>query len=141
VHTVEQTIALLVDHLIIINPDLSAHRNEIKEQIMTRERLMSTFLESGIAIPHAAGFEQINDIHAVMALTPQGVTSLGRDQTAYIVLLFLSPEVGKSNHLKFLASIASIFIDQTTVREISGARGAQEAFDSITKIESTGRGG
>jgi len=139
VHTVEQTISLLIDHLIISYPDLSRHRGEISELIMTRERLMSTFLESGIALPHAAGFEEINDIHAVMALTPKGVTSLGRDQKAYIVLLFLSPEVGKSNHLKFLASIASVFLDQTTVREISGARSAQDAFDAIRKIESTGR--
>ncbi|MDP4221073.1 MAG: PTS sugar transporter subunit IIA [Bacteroidota bacterium] len=141
VHSVEQTISLLIDHLIVMNPDLSRFRNEISDLIMTRERLMSTFLESGIAIPHAAGFEQINDIYAVMALTPNGVTSLGRDQKAYIVLLFLSPEVGKSNHLKFLGAIASVFVDQTTVREISGARSAQEAYDLISKIESTGRQG
>lgn len=139
VHTVEQTISLLIDHLIISYPDLSPLRGEISELIMTRERLMSTFLESGIAIPHAAGFEKINDIHAVMALTPKGVTSLSRDRKAYIILLFLSPEVGKSNHLKFLATIASVFLDQTTVREISGARSAQEAYDNIMKIESTGR--
>ncbi len=139
VHSVEQTISLLIDHLIVTFPYLSAHRSELSELIMTRERLMSTFLESGIAIPHTTGFEKINDIHAVMALTPKGVTSLGRDQKAYIVILFLSPEVGRSNHLKFLASIASVFIDQTTVREISGARSVQEAYDIITKIESTGR--
>ncbi|MFI5264130.1 MAG: PTS sugar transporter subunit IIA [Candidatus Kapaibacterium sp.] len=139
VHTVEQTISLLIDHLIMTYPHLSPYRNEISELIMTRERLMSTFLESGIAIPHAAGFEKINDIHAIMALAPKGVTSLGRDQKAYIVLLFLSPEVGKSNHLKFLGAIASVFVDQTTVREISGARSAQESFDIIAKIESTGR--
>ncbi|HYM20504.1 MAG TPA: PTS sugar transporter subunit IIA [Candidatus Kapabacteria bacterium] len=141
VHTVEQTISLLIDHLIMINSDLSKFRNEISDLVMTRERLMSTFLESGIAIPHAAGFEQISDIHAVMALTPKGVTSLGRDQKAYIVLLFLSPEVGKSSHLKFLSSIASVFIDQTTVREVSGARSSQETFDNILKIENTARVG
>jgi two-component system sensor histidine kinase KdpD len=139
VFTVEQTISLLIDHLIMSFPYLIQFRNEIRELIMTRERLMSTFLESGIAIPHAAGFEQINDIIAVMALTPKGVSSLGKDQRAYIVLLFLSPEVGKSNHLKFLASIASVFVDQTTVREISGSRSAQDAFEAITRIESIGR--
>jgi two-component system sensor histidine kinase KdpD len=139
VHSVEQTISLLIDHLIMTYPDLNQFRDEIKELVITRERLMSTFLESGIAIPHAAGFEQINDIIAVMALTPKGVSSLGKDQKAYIVLLFLSPEVGKSNHLKFLASIASVFLDQTTVREISGSRSAQDAYEAIAKIESTGR--
>jgi two-component system sensor histidine kinase KdpD len=139
VTTVEQAMAILIDHLIVTHPELSPIRAMISERILQRERLMSTFLESGIAIPHAAGCEQITDIHAVLALTPKGVISLGRDQKAYAVLLFISPEVGRTNHLKFLASIASIFIDETTVREIAGASTGQDAHDIIRKIEATGR--
>ena len=108
---------------------------------MRRERLMSTFLDTGIAIPHSAGFEGTSDIHAVMALMPQGVVSLGRDQKAYIVILFLSPEVGRSNHLQFLAAIAKIFIDKTTTREIAAALTAEDAFNIIQRLERTGRVG
>jgi two-component system, OmpR family, sensor histidine kinase KdpD len=140
VTTVEQTIAVLIDRLIQLNPELSQRRPEIHNLIMRRERLMSTFLDTGIAIPHAAGFEGTSDIHAVMALTPQGVVSLGRDQKAYIVVLFLSPEVGRSNHLKFLAAIAKIFIDKTTTREIASSPSAEDAWQFIHKLEMTGRG-
>ncbi len=139
VTTVEQTIAVLIDHLILQHPDLAPRRAEIHDLIMRRERLMSTFLDTGIAIPHAAGFEGTSDIHAVMALTPQGVVSLGRDQKAYIVVLFLSPEVGRSNHLKFLAAIAKVFIDKTTTREIASMPSAEDAWQFIHKLELTGR--
>ncbi len=139
VTTVEQTIAVLIDLLIQKNADLAPRRAEIHDLIMRRERLMSTFLDTGIAIPHAAGFEGTSDIHAVMALTPQGVVSLGRDQKAYIVVLFLSPEVGRTNHLRFLASIAKVFIDKTTTREIASMPSAEDAWQFIHKLELTGR--
>lgn len=139
VETVAQTISVLIDHLILNYPDLAPERATILEMIMRRERLMSTFLETGIAIPHAAGFEAITDIHAVMALTPQGVLSLSGEARAYIVLLFLSPEVGRANHLKFLAATARLFIDKTTAREIAACASGQEAFDMMERIESLGR--
>jgi two-component system sensor histidine kinase KdpD len=138
VATVEQTIALLIDHLITRYPNLSPLRSMINESIMQRERVMSTFLETGIAIPHAAGLEEITDIYAVMALTPKGVISLGRDQKASIVLLFISPEVGRTQHLKFLAAAASVFLDQTSVREISGCITGQDAVNNILRIENIG---
>ncbi len=141
VTTVEQTIGILLDRLIQLSPELAPRRAEILDLIMRRERLMSTFLDTGIAIPHSAGFEGTSDIHAVMALMPQGVVSLGRDQKAYIVILFLSPEVGRSNHLQFLAAIAKIFIDKTTTREIAAALTAEDAFNIIQRLERTGRVG
>lgn len=139
VETVEQTIAVLIDHLIQCSPELAEHRADILEMIMRRERLMSTFLDTGIAIPHSAGFEAITDIHAVMALTPQGVMSLGRNDKAYIVLLFLSPAVGRASHLKFLAAIARVFIDKTTTREIAALDSGITAYEFIAKLESLGR--
>ncbi len=139
VQTVEQTISVLIDHLIQTTPKLAPYRPEIMETILRRERLMSTFLDTGIAIPHSAGFDKITDIHAVMALTPQGVLSLGRDAKAYIVVLFLSPEVGRANHLKFLAAIARVFIDKTTTHEIAMTASGEDAFQMIQKLELTGR--
>ncbi len=140
VTTVEQTIAVLIDLLIQRNAGLAPRRGEIHDLIMRRERLMSTFLDTGIAIPHAAGFSATSDIYAIMALTPQGVVSLGRDQKAQSVVLFLSPEVGRANHLKFLAAIANVFIDKTTTREIASMPSAEDAWQFIRKLELTGRG-
>jgi mannitol/fructose-specific phosphotransferase system IIA component (Ntr-type)/nucleotide-binding universal stress UspA family protein len=133
--TVEQTIAILMDHLVRLYPSLSTQRSKLLEAVLKRERLMSTFLDSGIAIPHAAGLEEITELRAVMALLPEGVTSLGRDKKASIVLLFISPEVGRSDHLKFLAATAGIFGDETTVREIAGSSTAEDAFDLIIRSE------
>lgn len=139
VQTVEQTISILLDHLIQCEPEFAPHRQHFLDLVMRRERVMSTFLDTGIAIPHAAGLEEITDIKAVMALTPQGVLSLDRQHTAYVVLLFFSPAAGRANHLKFLSSVARLFIDKTVTREIAGATDSSDAYEQIKTIEEIGR--
>lgn len=139
VQTVEQTISILLDHLIQCEPELAPHRQHFLDMVMRRERVMSTFLETGIAIPHAAGLEEITEIKAVLALTPQGVLSLDRQHTAYAVLLFFSPEAGRANHLKFLASVARIFSDSTVSRELSGQADSFSAYTQIRNAEEIAR--
>ncbi len=72
---VESVIALLVGRLVEVNPDLRPRRREILESVLQRERLDSTFLDTGIAIPHAAGVEGIVDIQAALGLFPDGIVS------------------------------------------------------------------
>ncbi len=139
VKTVEQTIALLIDHLIQFNPELGARRAEISESVLRRERLMSTFLETGIAIPHINDFPGISELKVAVALTPQGVLSLDREQRAYIVVLFLSSEFGRTSHLKFLSAIARVFLDATTTREIANAPTADDALAMIKRLEAAQR--
>jgi len=133
---IDQAIAVLIDHLPQVNPDLRKKRRALLEAVLQRERLDSTFLETGIAIPHAASVEDITDVQAVLGLFPDGI-SAGRDgQKAYLVLLFLSPLVGRSLHMKFLQRIARVFGDATTVREIAASKTSDEAHERLRAIES-----
>jgi two-component system sensor histidine kinase KdpD len=133
---IEQAITMLIDQLAQAKPDLRDKRRALVEAVLQRERLDSTFLETGIAIPHAASVEDITDVHAVLGLFPDGLAS-GRDgQKAYLVLLFLSPLVGRSLHMKFLQRIARVFGDATTVREIASSKTGAEAHERLRAIES-----
>jgi len=131
----DQAIAMLIDQLVQSNPDLRGKRQTLLEAVLQRERLDSTFLETGIAIPHAASVEDITDVQAVLGLFPDGIAS-GRDgQKAYLVLLFLSPLVGRSLHMKFLQRIARVFGDATTVRELAASKTGDEAHERLHAIE------
>jgi len=133
---VESAIALLVDRLVDANPDLRPRRREILEAVLQRERLDSTFLETGIAIPHAAGVEGIVDVEAALGLFPDGIASARDGRSARLVLLFLSPAVGRSLHMKFLQRIARVFGDATTVREIAALKTGEDVRERLRDIES-----
>jgi len=122
-----------------VKPELKDKRRALLDAVLQRERLDSTFLETGIAIPHGAGVEDITDIHAVLGLFPEGL-SVGKDgKKAYAVLLFLSPLVGRSLHMKFLQRIARVFGDPTAVREIAAGRSGEEVHQRLRAIESLAR--
>jgi two-component system sensor histidine kinase KdpD len=133
---VESAIALLIDRLVEANPDLRPRRREIMEAVLQRERLDSTFLDTGIAIPHAAGVEGIVDIQAALCLFPDGIVSARDGRRAQMVLLFLSPAVGRSLHMKFLQRIARVFGDATTVRELAALKTGEDVRDRLREIES-----
>lgn len=133
---VESAIALLVDRLVEVNPDLRPRRREILEAVLQRERLDSTFLETGIAIPHAAGVEGIVELEAALGLFPDGIVSERTGRSAQMVLLFLSPSVGRSLHMKFLQRIARVFGDATTVRELAALKTGDDVRERLREIES-----
>ncbi|MFI5345228.1 MAG: PTS sugar transporter subunit IIA [Elusimicrobiota bacterium] len=133
---VESAIALLVDRLVDVNPDLRARRREILEAVLQRERLDSTFLDTGIAIPHAASVEGIVDIQAALGLFPDGIVSERAGRSARLVLLFLSPSVGRSLHMKFLQRIARVFGDATVVRELAALKTGEDVRERLREIES-----
>ena len=133
---VESAIALLVDRLVEVNPDLRPRRREILEAVLQRERLDSTFLDTGIAIPHAAGVEGIVEMEAALGLFPDGIVSERTGRSAQMVLLFLSPSVGRSLHMKFLQRIARVFGDATTVRELAALKTGDDVRERLREIES-----
>ena len=133
---IESTIALLIDRLVETNPDLRPRRREFLEAVLQRERLDSTFLETGIAVPHAGGVEGIVDIQAALCLFPQGIVSANDGRRTHLALLFLSPAVGRSLHMKFLQRIARVFGDATTVREIAALKTAEDVCERLRQIES-----
>jgi two-component system sensor histidine kinase KdpD len=135
VDKLDSAIAMLIDHLAKVNPDLKSRRHEMLEAVLQRERLDSTFLETGIAIPHGAGIENITDVEAVLGLFPDGIVSGREGQKAYAVLLFLSPLVGRSLHMKFLQRIARVFGDPTTVRELAAGKSGEEVHERLRSVE------
>jgi PTS system nitrogen regulatory IIA component len=79
---------------------------EVFDTILQRERLGSTGVGTGIAIPHGklAGIKRITGIFARLE-TPVDFESLD-DQPVDLVFLLLAPEGAGADHLKALARIA-----------------------------------
>ncbi len=97
---------------------------EIFDTILQRERLGSTGVGNGIAIPHGklAGVKQITGVFARLE-TPVDFEALD-DQPVDLVFLLLAPEGAGADHLKALSRIARVLRDPETVNKVRGTRDA-----------------
>ena len=114
-------------HLASAVPSLS--EVEIFNSLIARERLGSTGLGHGVAIPHArmAGVEDA--IGAVMKLE-QGVDYDALDQQP-VDLLFalLVPENSTEKHLELLSQLAEMFSDEKTLARLRAVQNAETLLD------------
>ena len=97
---------------------------EIFDTILQRERLGSTGVGNGIAIPHGklAGVKRITGVFARLE-TPVDFEALD-DQPVDLVFLLLAPEGAGADHLKALSRIARVLRDFDTVAKVRGTRDA-----------------
>jgi len=94
------------------------------ETILQREKLGSTGVGNGIAIPHGKipGVKRILGVFARLE-TPIDFEALD-DQPVDLVFLLLAPEGAGADHLKALSRIARALRDADTVAKIRGTTDA-----------------
>ena len=100
----------------------------IFDTLLQRERLGSTGLGQGIAIPHGkfAGLKRITGICARLAepIDFDAVDGAPVD----IVFLLLAPEGAGADHLKALARVARLLRDQDIANKLRGSRDAESLY-------------
>ena len=97
---------------------------EVFDTILQRERLGSTGVGNGIAIPHGklAGVKRITGVFSRLE-TPIDFEALD-EQPVDLVFLLLAPEGAGADHLKALSRIARVLRDSQTVAKIRGTKDA-----------------
>jgi PTS system nitrogen regulatory IIA component len=99
-----------------------------------RERLASTGVGSGVAIPH--GRLEIEYFHAVMAICPRGVPFDSIDgEPARIFFAVLGPQKNPAEQLKVLARISRLLKDEAVRARLLSAPDRQAAFDILAEEE------
>ncbi len=109
--------------------------NEIFDSLLNRERLGSTGLGHGVAIPHgrSAGTQQAI---AAMVTLDNGVDYDAPDhQPVDILFALVVPEESTDEHLKTLAQLAQMFSDQEMTGDIRDCRDADCMLSLIGEWE------
>lgn len=106
---------------------------EIFDVILQRERLGSTGVGGGIAIPHGK-LKQIKTISGVFARleTPVDFEALD-DQPVDLIFLLLAPEGAGADHLKALSRIARLFRDPDLVAKLRSTESASALYACLTQ--------
>lgn len=99
-------IEMLVEALVAAGRLPAARRGEAVEALFARERCVSTGLEDGIAVPHAA-LDDLPSMQVALALLPDGLDFAAQDgRPTQVVVGVLVPRKEKLLHLQTLAEVA-----------------------------------
>ncbi len=94
---------------------------EVFETLLQRERLGSTGLGQGIAIPHGK-LPGIKQLHGIFARLENPIDFDAMDnQPVDLIFLLLAPESAGADHLKALARVSRLLRDNGTVAKLRGS--------------------
>ena len=116
--------------------DLPADRHAPAEDaLIARERSMTTGMEAGIAIPHAA-IDGIDRVIAVFGLSSGGVPFAALDDLpARLIVCLIIPRAKKLQHIRTLAEIAKL-LGRPAVRErLLACSSAREVLGAVREEE------
>jgi nitrogen PTS system EIIA component len=110
---------------------------DIFDVLLQRERLGSTGLGHGVAIPHGKlhGLKRIAGVFARLA-EPIDFEAID-GQKVDIVALLLAPEGAGADHLKALARISRLLRDGAVVEKLRAARDAAALYAVLTEGETS----
>lgn len=112
-----------------------AEKGKILEALLEREKLGSTGIGQGIAVPHTKT-DQIESLVGALGISQKGVDFDALDgEPVYIVFLVLAPSKATGIHLKALAKIARLLKDRVFRNSLKGARSSAEALNIIREDE------
>jgi mannitol/fructose-specific phosphotransferase system IIA component (Ntr-type) len=130
-----EVIEEMVDILIDAHELRLTDRTEVIEAVTTRERSLSTGLEHGLAVPHGA-VECVGDIIASLGTSARGIPFASQDgKPAHLVVLLVIPKGSFQHHVRTLAGIARLAMNQDLREKIALARKASEIVDVISKLD------
>lgn len=107
----------------------------VEQALVVREKSMTTGMEHGIAIPHAA-IDGIDELVAVLGLNPVGIPFETLDGApARIVIGLVIPRAKKLAHIKTLAEIAKL-LSRADVRDrLVRCADAQSALRVLAEVQ------
>src|SRR5215467_4258103 len=105
----------------------------IFDVLLERERLGTTGVGDGIAIPHGK-LPELRRLHGLFARldTPVDFDAVD-DQPVDLIFLLLAPEGAGADHLKALARIARLLRDQDVAKKLRASRDAQAIYSLLTE--------
>lgn len=120
---------------LICNSGKVKNKKALFDAIVEREKLGSTAIGNGVAIPHAKIEGVIKPI-LVFGRSPEGIdfNSLDGEKT-YIFFMLISSKIDVGSHLKILAKISHLIKDKFTIGLLKKASNKNEILGIISDLE------
>ncbi|WP_321531972.1 PTS sugar transporter subunit IIA [uncultured Desulfuromonas sp.] len=130
-----EVLAEMTDVLLRSAKDLN--REDVLSVLLERERLGSTGIGEGVAIPHGK-LKKIDQLILAFGRSRKGVDFDSMDgKPAHLFFLLLAPEESISVHLKTLARISKLLKDTDVRDRLLMATSGEEIYEIIRVEETT----
>lgn len=132
--TKEEIIAELID--LLANNDAITDRDKVLQAVLEREKIMSTGIGDGIAIPHGKS-DSVERLIAALGTQRRGVDFEALDgEPAYVFFLLVSPANVSGPHIKALARISRLLKNDEFKKKLIAAESSTAIIDIIETEES-----
>ncbi len=109
------------------------HERAIFDVLMERERLGTTGVGNGIAIPHGK-MANLDRLYGLFARLERSVDFQSIDeQPVDLIFLLLAPESAGADHLKALARVSRLLRDGSVCEKLRGTTDAEALFALLTE--------
>jgi fructose-specific phosphotransferase system IIA component len=129
------------EDLVRVLVDLAATTGKIQDKdavykaVMDREKLMSTGLEKGVAVPHAKT-SAVKDLVLSLGISKEGIDFASADgQPSHLFFLLLAPVAAAVPNIQALAQIARLTGNNDFCEAMKKAETPEDALDIIRKAE------
>lgn len=107
----------------------------IFETLLERERLGTTGVGNGIAIPHGK-MNEFKRLYGLFARLEKPIDFEAIDeQPVDLIFLLLAPETAGADHLKALARVSRLLRDAAMCEKLRGAKGSDGLYMLLTQSE------
>ena len=129
----EDIIAELVNSLVV--GDAITDRDQVLQAVLDREKIMSTGIGDGIAIPHGKS-AAVTELVAAMGTQRRGIDFDALDgEPAFVFFLLVSPANVSGPHIKALARISRLLKNDEFKKKLIAANSAEEIIATIEAAE------
>jgi fructose-specific phosphotransferase system IIA component len=110
-------------------------RDKVLQAVLEREKIMSTGIGDGIAIPHGKS-DAVVELAAALGTHKRGVEFEALDgEPAYVFFLLVSPANVSGPHIKALARISRLLKNDDFKKKLIEAGSAEEVLQAIEAEE------
>ena len=109
----------------------SDEEDRVLKTLLDRERLGSTGIKEGLAIPHGK-LDGLEALVACLGLHREGLDFGAIDQQpSRIFIVLLAPQAAGGQHLKALARISRLFSDSSLPKRLLECQDARQIYDEV----------
>lgn len=109
------------------------HDRTIFDVLLERERLGTTGVGRGIAIPHGK-LPELDNLHGIFAILEHPIDfDAVDDQPVDLIFLLLAPESAGADHLKALARVSRLLRDSSFCDRLRSASGTDALFEALMR--------
>ena len=113
------------------------HERMIFDVLLERERLGTTGVGQGIAIPHGK-LSSLSRVYGIFARLERAIDFDAIDeQPVDLMFLLLAPEQAGADHLKALARVSRLLRDNSICEKLRGSTSADAIYALLTQTEAS----